>query len=125
VSTTKILIQILVTFQSEEQQRKRKKMANDDQALPPPIPPPFQSSFGPVINLLTCDVTICIIKLILKRTAAARSRSWSENQFEKVLHLVGLALHEDKRSYDKGEGAFYFIEKATRGKSNNEIFQIH
>ncbi|XP_064624216.1 E3 ubiquitin-protein ligase UBR2-like isoform X2 [Lineus longissimus] len=103
---------------SEEQQRKRKKLANEDQALPPPVPPPFITSFSPVINILTCDVMIFIMKLILMRTAATRSRSWSENQFEKVLHLIGLALHEDKKSYDKGEGAFCFIEKATRGEGN-------
>ncbi|XP_074663047.1 E3 ubiquitin-protein ligase UBR2-like [Tubulanus polymorphus] len=109
---------------SEEAQRKRKKQANEDQALPPPYPPPFSQAFSTIVNLLHCDVMIYLIKIILKRTAATRSRSWSETQFEKTLHLIGLALYEDKRQYDNGERAFCFVEKATVGANESIISQL-
>ena len=53
-------------------------------ALPPPVPPKFKAPFKPILHLLTSDVLLHILSTILSRTAAARSRSWSEAQFERV-----------------------------------------
>ena len=53
-------------------------------ALPPPVPPKFKAPFKPILRLLTSDVLLHILSTILSRTAAARSRSWSEAQFERV-----------------------------------------
>ncbi|XP_013420461.1 E3 ubiquitin-protein ligase UBR2 isoform X2 [Lingula anatina] len=104
---------------SEEEQRKRKKQAGEDQALPPPVPPPFTAAFQPCVNLLQCDVMLHIMKTVLHRTAATWSRSWSEAQLERVLHLIGLALHEDRRAHDRGEESFNFVEKAMKGNENS------
>lgn len=102
---------------SEETQLKRKKQAKEDQALPPPEPPQFCDIFSTVPKLLSCDVMIHIMELILTRTAAQRSRSWSEAQFERILHLIGLALHEQKIAIKKGE-IFDFLRKATKEGQN-------
>ncbi len=56
-------------------------------ALPPPMPPALSVSFLPLIHLLDCDIMLHIIRMVLKRTAATRSRSGSEMQFEKVDRL--------------------------------------
>jgi E3 ubiquitin-protein ligase UBR2 len=103
---------------SEEAQRKRKKAENEDQGLPPPVPPAFSNVFSTVIHLLDCDVMIHILRLVLSRTCATRSRSWSEMQLEKILHLIGLALHEERRAFDNGDTYFKFIEKTTSGDTN-------
>ena len=63
---------------------KRRKENNESLALPPPVPPRFTPQFQSVINLLQCDVMIYIMELILSRTVATRSRSWSEAQMERV-----------------------------------------
>ena len=79
---------ILLCFQSEEAQVKRRKESNEILALPPPVPPPFTAQFQPILGLLQCDVMLHIMELILSRTVATRSRSWSEAQLERVRNLV-------------------------------------
>ena len=101
---------------SEEAQKKRKKATNEDQALPPPIPPPFTTGFSPIRNILQSAVFIRVIKLTLTRAAAKFSKYWSDTQFEKLLHLIGLALHEDKRAHDNGDSSFNFIGRACSSK---------
>ncbi|CAH1791627.1 unnamed protein product [Owenia fusiformis] len=101
---------------SEEAQRKRKKAANGDQALPPPVPPPFVPGLQPAINMLQCNVMLHIIRVVLQRTTVQRSRSWSEPQLEKVLFLVGLALHEENRAFERKDESFSFTEKALQGE---------
>ncbi|XP_053394416.1 E3 ubiquitin-protein ligase UBR2-like isoform X2 [Mercenaria mercenaria] len=97
---------------SEEAQVKRKKENNESQALPPPVPPKFQPQFAPIVNLLQCDVMIYLMELILSRAAASRSRSLSETQLERILHLIGLALHEQRRAITDGNNSFDFLSKA-------------
>eukprot|EP00106_Octopus_bimaculoides_P013402 XP_014780844.1 PREDICTED: E3 ubiquitin-protein ligase UBR2-like [Octopus bimaculoides] len=102
---------------SEESQMKKKKQAGEDRALPPPAPPRFCKLFAGVRNVLSCDVMIHIMTIVLSRTAAERSRSWSETQFERVVHLIGLALHEQKAAYENNE-PFEFLAKATKDGQN-------
>ncbi|XP_036362992.1 E3 ubiquitin-protein ligase UBR2 isoform X2 [Octopus sinensis] len=102
---------------SEESQMKKKKQAGEDRALPPPAPPRFCKLFAGVRNVLSCDVMIHIMTIVLSRTAAERSRSWSETQFERVMHLIGLALHEQKAAYENNE-PFEFLAKATKDGQN-------
>ena len=84
-------------------------------ALPPPEPPKFTSVFQPIRNLLQCDLMMEIMHLILQRSVATRSRSWSEAQLDRLLHLIGLALHEQKRCIMAGNFSFDFIARATKG----------
>ena len=97
---------------SEEAQVKRRKESNEILALPPPVPPRFTPQFQSVINLLQCDVMIHIMELILARTVATRSRSWSEAQMERILHLIGLALHEQKSAIETGNHEYEFLSRA-------------
>ncbi|XP_061173944.1 E3 ubiquitin-protein ligase UBR2-like isoform X1 [Saccostrea echinata] len=105
--------------QAEETQIKRKKEEkSESHALPPPVPPRFTSQFERISNLLQCDVMVHILSLILQRSVATRSRSWSETQLDRILHLIGLALHEQRRNIQDGHHGFDFIGKAMRGEPN-------
>ncbi|KAK3764043.1 hypothetical protein RRG08_046512 [Elysia crispata] len=99
---------------SEEVQRQRKKQNEEDLALPPPVPPPFTQQFQEAIHLLDCDLMINILTIVLRRTAAPRSRSWSEAQFDRVLFIIGMALHEQLRASENGDQSFSFLTKAIK-----------
>ncbi|XP_048259504.1 E3 ubiquitin-protein ligase UBR2-like isoform X2 [Haliotis rufescens] len=99
---------------SEETQRKRKKQQDEDQALPPPVPPSLTSQFQPLVDILQCDVMLHIMRVVLTRTAAQRSRSWSEAQFERILYIIGIALHEQRRAIDMNNTSFDFLNKAVK-----------
>ncbi|BFZ11988.1 hypothetical protein BsWGS_15028 [Bradybaena similaris] len=105
---------------SEEMQRQRKKQNEEDLALPPPVPPPFSKQFEAAVNILHCDIMIHVMTIVLRRTAAPRSRSWSEAQFDRVLFLIGLALHEQIRSIESGNQDFEFLTKALRKNSTSD-----
>lgn len=93
---------------AEEVQLKRKKQACEEVCCPPPVPPEFCQRFNMIPNILQCDVMLHIIKLVLERTPDLHSSAFSEAQFEKVLHLIGVALHEEERSVtNEGDGAFF------------------
>ncbi|XP_052273758.1 E3 ubiquitin-protein ligase UBR2-like isoform X2 [Dreissena polymorpha] len=96
---------------SEEMQVKRRKENNQLQALPPPVPPKFRPMFLPVMGLLQCDIMIYVIELVLARAAEVRSRSLSETQLERVLHLIGMGLHEQKRAIEEGNRQFDFLTR--------------
>ncbi|XP_054260913.1 E3 ubiquitin-protein ligase UBR2 isoform X2 [Macrosteles quadrilineatus] len=82
---------------SEEEQRKRRKTAGDLECCPPPPLPPLAESFSVLANLLQCDVMLHIMRIVLDRSINLRARSFSEAQLNKVLHLIGYALHEVER----------------------------
>lgn len=105
--------------QAEETQIKRKKEEKSaNHTLPPPVPPKFTPQFAQISNLLQSDVLVHILSLILQRSVAVRSRSWSETQLDRVLHLIGLALHEQRRNIHEGNHNFDFIGKALKGEPN-------
>lgn len=82
---------------SEEEQRKRRKQAGELECCPPPPLPPLTESFWMMANLLQCDVMLHIMHIVLERSINLRARSFSESQLNKVLHLIGYALHEEER----------------------------
>jgi len=63
-------------------------------ALVPTSLPPFRDRFRRLLNLLNCDVMISIMQLVLSRTTARWSKSWSEAQFEMVMEYIWLILIE-------------------------------
>ncbi|ELT88826.1 hypothetical protein CAPTEDRAFT_153753, partial [Capitella teleta] len=96
---------------SEETQRNRKKLKGLNIALPPPCPPDFCDAFRGILRLLNCSLMHFVIALVLKRAQAKYLRCWSETQFEKILHLISLALYEEKKTQDRlEEGAQNFTE---------------
>lgn len=94
---------------SEEEQRKRRKAAGELDCCPPPSLPLFSDAFAKIANLLQCDIMFYIMRLILDRTVNLRSRSFSESQLHKVLHLIGYALHEEEKQQSP---SFSFTERS-------------
>ncbi len=58
-----------------------------------------------------------LMRTVLSRAMKRWSRSWSEAQLERVLHLVALALYEEQAAHRRNDGSFNFIEKATQGNN--------
>ncbi|XP_048456442.1 E3 ubiquitin-protein ligase UBR1 [Rhincodon typus] len=87
---------------AEDEQKKRKKQSNSSEALPPPLPPPFYSTFVTVINVLNCDVLMLILRTVLQRAVDSAGRLWSEAMVQKTLHLICMALQEEKRQLEGG-----------------------
>lgn len=94
---------------SEEEQRKRRKAAGELECCPPPSLPLFSDAFAKIANIMQCDIMFYIMKLVLDRTVNLRSRSFSESQLHKVLHLIGYALHEEEKQQST---SFNFTERA-------------
>lgn len=84
---------------SEETQRKRRKNAKELECSPPPKLPRLRDLFSPVVNLLQCDVMLHIMQMVLQRASNLTSRSFSEPQIHKILHLIGYALQEQESGY--------------------------
>lgn len=83
---------------AEEAQIKRKKMNHEELiCCPPPVPPDFCPQFALISNIFTSDVMIHLLHIVLKRTSNLHAVSYSETQFEKVLHLIGVGLHEEQK----------------------------
>ncbi|KAK4308495.1 hypothetical protein Pmani_019811 [Petrolisthes manimaculis] len=97
---------------SEVGQRARKKTANEEECCPPPFPPPFTVPFTMIVNILQCDVFLHIVKTVLKRMGETKSQSVSESQLQKVLHLMGYALHEEERYHRNNDPYFHFTRRA-------------
>ncbi|RLU23362.1 hypothetical protein DMN91_003566 [Ooceraea biroi] len=84
---------------SEEAQRKRRKAQGELECCPPPRLPKLTESFSLVANLLQCDVMLHIMRIVLERALNFITRSFSELQVHKILHLIGYALQEQESGY--------------------------
>ncbi|XP_020954361.1 E3 ubiquitin-protein ligase UBR2 isoform X4 [Sus scrofa] len=82
---------------AEEAQRKLKRQNKEDTALPPPVLPPFCPLFASLVNILQSDVMLLIMRTILQWTVEHSGYAWSESMLQRVLHLIGMALQEEKQ----------------------------
>ncbi|XP_065769332.1 E3 ubiquitin-protein ligase UBR2 isoform X4 [Muntiacus reevesi] len=82
---------------AEEAQRKLKRQNKEDTALPPPVLPPFCPLFASLVNILQSDVMLLIMRTILQWTVEHSGHIWSESMLQRVLHLIGMALQEEKQ----------------------------
>ncbi|KAM4835181.1 E3 ubiquitin-protein ligase UBR2 isoform 1-T1 [Thomomys bottae] len=82
---------------AEEAQRKLKKQNREDTALPPPVLPPFCPLFASLVNILQSDVMLYIMGTILQWAVEHNGCAWSESMLQRVLHLIGMALQEEKQ----------------------------
>ncbi|CAG0889985.1 unnamed protein product [Darwinula stevensoni] len=99
---------------SEESQRKRKKAAGELECCLPPKLPQLTPAYVNMADLLQCDVMLLVMKTVLERSANLRARTFSENQFQKLLFLMGFALHEEEWFIQEGiKDKFTFTEKAS------------
>ncbi|KAG4075561.1 hypothetical protein HA402_003386 [Bradysia odoriphaga] len=96
---------------SEEAQRKRRKDKNDLVCCPPPMLPQLTQSFSLLANLLQCDVMLLIMQTVLKRALDLKARSFSDSHLQKVLHLIGYAVQEQKTGFYP---FFTFYDRASK-----------
>ncbi|XP_032756485.1 E3 ubiquitin-protein ligase UBR2 isoform X2 [Rattus rattus] len=103
---------------AEEAQRKLKRENKEDTALPPPALPPFCPLFGSLVNILQCDVMLYIMGTILQWAVEHHGSAWSESMLQRVLHLIGMALQEEKHHLENAvEGhvqTFTFTQKISK-----------
>ncbi|XP_023401428.1 E3 ubiquitin-protein ligase UBR2 isoform X10 [Loxodonta africana] len=107
---------------AEEAQRKLKRQNREDtalfSALPPPVLPPFCPLFESLVNILQSDVMLCIMGTILQWAVEHNGYAWSESMLQRVLHLIGMALREEKQHLENvAEGhvvTFTFSQKISR-----------
>ncbi|XP_058880723.1 E3 ubiquitin-protein ligase UBR2 isoform X2 [Acipenser ruthenus] len=103
---------------AEEAQRKRKRQNGEDTALPPPMLPPFCPLFASLGNLLQCDVFLGILGTVLHWTVEPSGCAWSESMLQRVLHLIGMALLEERQqlesSSEDNDVTFNFTHKISR-----------
>uniref|UniRef100_A0A8C0H1L1 E3 ubiquitin-protein ligase n=1 Tax=Chelonoidis abingdonii TaxID=106734 RepID=A0A8C0H1L1_CHEAB len=103
---------------AEEAQRKLKRQNREDTALPPPVLPPLSPLFASLINILQSDVMLCIMGIILQWAVEHNSYAWSESMLQRVLHLIGMALQEEKQHLEnlseENVVTFTFTQKISR-----------
>uniref|UniRef100_A0A3Q4A9R5 E3 ubiquitin-protein ligase n=1 Tax=Mola mola TaxID=94237 RepID=A0A3Q4A9R5_MOLML len=100
---------------AEESQKRRRAQESNDKALCPPVPPAFCPAFSNIVRLLCCDIFIHILRRVLQRAAEDRASHWTEAMIQRVLHLIGQALLEEKMQLEDSaveEVAFDFSLKA-------------
>uniref|UniRef100_A0A8C0KC20 E3 ubiquitin-protein ligase n=1 Tax=Canis lupus dingo TaxID=286419 RepID=A0A8C0KC20_CANLU len=69
-------------------------------SLPPPVLPPFCPLFASLVNILQSDVMLCIMRTVLQWAVEHNGYAWSESMLQRVLHLIGMALQEEKQHLD-------------------------
>lgn len=79
---------------SEEMHRTRRKDAKQLDCCPPPKLPKLTAAFEMLTNLLQCDVMLLVMQTVLKRSLDLKARCFTDSHLQKVLHLIGYALHE-------------------------------
>ncbi|XP_030044779.1 E3 ubiquitin-protein ligase UBR2-like, partial [Microcaecilia unicolor] len=103
---------------TEEAQRRLKRQNREDTALPPPFLPPFCPLFASLVNILQSDVLLCIMGTVLQWAVEPNGYSWSESMLQRVLHLIGMALQEEKQHLENsGEDnliTFTFTQKISK-----------
>ncbi|KAK2826083.1 hypothetical protein Q5P01_020297 [Channa striata] len=102
---------------AEECQKKRRTQEGNDKALRPPVPPPFCPAFSSIVHLLCCDIMVHVLGRVLQRAAEDQATHWTEAMIQQALHLIGLALLEEKTQLEDStaeEVTFNFSIKAQR-----------
>ncbi|XP_066553161.1 E3 ubiquitin-protein ligase UBR2 isoform X2 [Amia ocellicauda] len=103
---------------AEEAQRKLKRQHGEDTALPPPALPPFCPLFASLVNLLQSDVFLAILGTVLQWALEPGGGYWSESMLQRVLHLIGMALLEERHqlesSSEDNDVTFSFTLKISR-----------
>lgn len=108
-------------IKSEERQRKQKKEAGELDCCPPPSLPPFNNVYAKISDILICDVMFHIMKLILDRALNLDSKSFSEGQLHRVLHLIGYALYEEEKQH---LDSFNFTENSKKYDIESKLDEL-
>ncbi|XP_078462123.1 E3 ubiquitin-protein ligase UBR2 isoform X2 [Lampetra planeri] len=89
---------------AEEAQGKLKKQSGEPLVFPPPAAPPLCALFASLVNVLQCDVLLLVLATALRWARDPRSHAWTEPMLQRALHLVVMALQEEKQQLDGGSG---------------------
>ncbi|XP_064411682.1 E3 ubiquitin-protein ligase UBR2 isoform X4 [Latimeria chalumnae] len=114
---------------AEEAIRKLRWQNGEDTALLPPVLPSFCPLFGSLVNILQCDVFLYILGTVLQWAVEPNGYAWSESMLQRVLHLIGMALQEEKQqlenSSEENDITFNFTQKLSRpGEAPNNTPSI-
>ncbi|XP_072366231.1 E3 ubiquitin-protein ligase UBR2 isoform X3 [Scyliorhinus torazame] len=103
---------------AEEAQRKLRKQNGEDTALPPPVLPHFCPLFASLVNILQSDVYVYILRTVLQWVVEPNGHAWTESMLQRVLHLIGMALQEEKQQIESATAdsdfTFNFTSKFSR-----------
>ncbi|XP_078413257.1 E3 ubiquitin-protein ligase UBR2 isoform X1 [Cetorhinus maximus] len=103
---------------AEEAQRKLRKQNGEDTALPPPVLPHFCPLFASLVNILQSDVYVYILRTVLQWVVEPNGHAWTESMLQRVLHLIGMALQEEKQQIESASAdsdfTFNFTSKISR-----------
>ncbi|XP_067901224.1 E3 ubiquitin-protein ligase UBR2 isoform X1 [Heterodontus francisci] len=103
---------------AEEAQRKLRKQNGEDTALPPPVLPHFCPLFASLVNILQSDVYLYILRTVLQWVVEPNGHAWTESMLQRVLHLIGMALREEKQQIESASAdsdfTFNFTSKVSR-----------
>ncbi|KAJ3610249.1 hypothetical protein NHX12_022343 [Muraenolepis orangiensis] len=95
-----------------------KKPGVTGRALPPPSPPPLCPLLASVVGLMQSDVLLSVISAVLQWTTEPSGGHWTESMLQRVLHLVAMALLEEKQQLENSSGdddvTFTFNSKISR-----------
>uniref|UniRef100_F7BKV5 E3 ubiquitin-protein ligase n=1 Tax=Monodelphis domestica TaxID=13616 RepID=F7BKV5_MONDO len=73
---------------------------------------------GILVNILQSDVMLCIMGTILQWAVEHNGYAWSESMLQRVLHLIGMALQEEKQHLENVSEepvvTFTFTQKISR-----------
>ncbi|UYV79674.1 UBR1 [Cordylochernes scorpioides] len=97
-----------------EAQIRRRRQNGEEECCPPPLLVEFSPNFAPLVQILQCDVMLHILNHTIQRALNPNNCCYySESQFEKVIYLIGMALHEETRYFEKDNASpfFKFTEK--------------
>ncbi|KAL4676331.1 hypothetical protein H8959_010476, partial [Pygathrix nigripes] len=61
------------------------------------LKPECAKEFNFLVNILQSDVMLCIMGTILQWAVEHNGYAWSESMLQRVLHLIGMALQEEKQ----------------------------
>ncbi|TRY57802.1 hypothetical protein DNTS_027640, partial [Danionella cerebrum] len=90
---------------AEEVQKKRRIQEGSDYSLHPPVPPLFTPEFSSIVNILCCDVFFLITRRVIQKALEDRFNYWTEPMLQRVLHLIGQALLEEKRQLESSSSS--------------------
>ncbi|XP_067844935.1 E3 ubiquitin-protein ligase UBR2 isoform X3 [Heptranchias perlo] len=103
---------------AEEAQRKLRKQNGENTALPPPVLPHFCPLFASLVNILQSDVFLYILRTVLQWVVEPNGHAWTESMLQRVLHLIGMALLEEKQQLESAsedsDFNFNFTSKVSR-----------
>lgn len=100
----------------------KRKTLPSEKFFPPPVAPQFQDNFANIRNILDSDILIEILTCILKRSNN-QLKAFTNGQLMKAIHLIGLALLEEKADKEANDKpiSLKFVEKVQKQEQDESL----